>query len=86
MDMSMLGAVGVSRWLGDIQSTHSFVPGVRTCERGEVDIECVPPAMTARSIPDRIDDAAVVSAVSPAAQWRFTAAPGMCGMPASMAT
>jgi hypothetical protein len=40
--MSRLGAAGVSRWLGDIQSAHSFVPLVRRSERGDVDIECVP--------------------------------------------
>ena len=41
IDMSMLGAAGVSRWLGDIQSAHSFVPLLRRSERGDVDIECV---------------------------------------------
>ena len=39
MDMSMLGASGLSRWLGDIQSAHSSVPGMRRVDRGEVDWE-----------------------------------------------
>jgi hypothetical protein len=86
IDMSMLGAAGVSRWLGDIQSAHSFVPLLRLSERGDVDIECVPPAITTRSMPARIEAAAVVTAVRPAAQCRLTAAPGTCSMPASIAT
>jgi hypothetical protein len=39
MDMSMFGASGVSRWLGDIQSVQSSVPGTRRVERGDVDWE-----------------------------------------------
>jgi hypothetical protein len=60
--------------------------GCRALRRGDVDIECVPPAITTRSMPARIEPAAVVTAVSPAAQCRLTAAPGTCSMPASIAT
>ena len=40
MDMSRFGASGVSRCVGDIQSSHSSVPGTRRVDRGEVDDDC----------------------------------------------
>ncbi len=85
IDMSRLGAVGRSRWVGDIQSSHSSVPGTRRVVRGAVDCECTPPATIARSMPARIEAAAVVTAVSDEAQCRFWATPGTCSSPASTA-
>ena len=85
MDMSMLGASGLSRWLGDIQSDQSSVPGTRRVDRGEVDCEYAPPAITARSIPARTDAAALWTAASEEAQCRLWATPGTWTRPASMA-
>ena len=76
MDMSMFGAAGVSRWLGESQSTMSAVPGSRRIDRGAVDVEWVPPATTTLSMPARIEAAPIVTAVSPAAQWRLVGGTG----------
>ena len=54
-----VGRLGRSRWVGDIQSSQSSVPGIRRVARGEVDEECAPPATTTRSMPARIEAAAV---------------------------
>ena len=42
---------------------------------GQVDSDCAPPATTTRSMPARIDAAAVVTAARPDAQWRLWATP-----------
>jgi len=61
------------------------VPGTRRVVRGEVDWDCVPPATTTRSMPARIDAAALWTAASPEAQCRLCATPGACTSPASIA-
>ena len=85
MDMSMLGAFGRSRWVGENQSVQSSVPGTRRVDRGEVDDDCTPPATTTRSMPARTLAAAVVTAARPAAQCRLWARPATWSRPASMA-
>ena len=68
IDMSRFGASGDPRWLGDIQSAQSSVPGIRRVDRGEVDWEWAPPAMTTPSMPDRMDAAALCTAARDEAQ------------------
>ena len=86
MVMSRIGASGVSRWLGESQSSsHSSVPGTRQFVLGEVELDWTPPATTTRSMPAMIDAAALCSAPSPEAQWRLWAMPGALTSPASMA-
>ena len=71
IDMSSVGASGVSGWLGGAQSSQSSVPGTRRRSRGARDADSTPPATTTRSMPARTDPAAVVTAASPPAQWRL---------------
>ena len=85
MDMSRFGAVGRSRWVGDIQSLQSSVPGTRRVARGDVEEACTPPATTTRSMSLRIEPAAVATAARPEAQWRLWATPGTLSMPHSVA-
>jgi hypothetical protein len=85
IDMSRFGASGVDRWVGDIQSSQSSVPGTRRVERGEVEVEWVPPQTITRSMPERIDAAALCTAARPEAQCRLWARPGAWTRPASMA-
>ena len=66
----------MSRWLGDIQSAQSSVPGIRLVDRGDVDWEWAPPAMTTRSMPARIDAAALCTADRDEAQCRLWADTG----------
>lgn len=83
--MSMFGASGLSGWLGDIHATRSSVPGSRRRLWGISDVECVPPAMTTRSIPAIVEAAAALTAAKPDAQWRLTAKPATSVSPAWMA-
>ena len=87
IDMSMLGASGVSGCVGGIQRSvnWSSVPGVRNCCNGEVEVDWVPPAMIARSAPERIWAAALPIAVRPPAQCRLIAWPGTWVMPVTTA-
>ena len=86
IDMSRLGASGVSRWLGRVP----LLPVVGAQDppagaRATSSVEWAPPATTTRSMPARIDAAALWTALSPDAQCRFWATPGACTSPASMA-
>ena len=85
IDMSRLGASGVLRWVGDIHSSQSSVPGTRRMARGEVDEAWTPPATTMRSMSERIEPAAVATAARPEAQWRLWARPGTLSIPSSVA-
>ncbi len=71
MDMSRLGASGVSRWLGEFHSSQSSAPSTRRLVLGDVEDECAPPATTTLSMPARIDAAALWMALRPDAQCRF---------------
>jgi hypothetical protein len=86
MVMSLMGASGVSRWLGASQSSSQVsVPGTRLLVFGMVELDCTPPATTTRSMPAMIEAAAVCTAASPEAQCRLCARPGALTRPASMA-
>lgn len=75
IDMSALGASGLSGWVGGIHgSTHS--PSIRKRDFGAVEAELTPPATTSPSIPARTLPAAPATASRPAAQCRLQAAPG----------
>ena len=76
----------MSRWVGANQSVQSSVPGMRRVDRGDVDDDWAPPAITTRSMPARTMAAAVVTAARPDAQWRLWATPATWSSPASMAT
>ena len=83
MDMSMFGASGRSGCVGGNQSTNSSP--ARRLNRGELDAEFTPPAITNRSIPARMLAAAPCTAASPAAQCRLVASPGTEVSPAVIA-
>ena len=85
MLMSKAGAVGVSGCDADIHGANSFVFGSRIEVRGNIDWECVPPAMTTSCMPATMSAAAVVTALSPEAQCRLRATPGMALIPSSTA-
>ena len=51
-----------------------------------VDMLSVPPATTTWSMPARMDEAAICTAESPAAQWRLSARPGTWVRPSCTAT
>ena len=80
IDMSMLGASGRSGWVGGNQATGS--PSTILLNRGDVDAEFTPPAMTSSSMPALILAAAPCTAACPAAQCRFRASPGTDVRPA----
>ncbi len=83
IDMSMLGASGRSGWVGGNQSIMSS-PDLRL-NRGDVDAEFTPPAITNWSMPARMLAAALCTAAWPAAQCRFWARPGTEVSPAVIA-
>ena len=86
IDMSKAGASGESGCEKDVQSTQSVVPTILFVERGEVEKEWTPPAITALSMPAMMEAAPVCTAANPAAQCRFWASPGTFSRPASTAT
>jgi hypothetical protein len=86
MLMSLIGASGVSRWLGASQSSSQVsVPGTRLLVFGAAELDCTPPASTTRSMPAMMVAAAVCTAARPEAQCRLRATPGAFTRPASMA-
>ncbi len=86
IDMSNVGASGVSGWLGDIHICGS-PPGSSTFhDCGEVLRLSVPPAMTTRSMPARMLPAPICTALSPEAQCRLSAMPGTPVRPSRTAT
>ena len=76
IDMSMFGAFGRSRWVGENQSSQSSVPGARRVDRGDVDDDWTPPATTTRSMPARTVAAAVVTAARPGGAVPVVGQPG----------
>jgi hypothetical protein len=87
IDMSLVGASGVSTWVGGSQRSSNFSsgPGIRWFISGVIDNDCTPPAMSTRSIPEPIWAAALPMAVRLPAQCRFTAWPGMSSIPVAVA-
>jgi len=84
--MSLIGASGVSRWLGASQSSSQVsVPGTRRLVFGAVELDWTPPATTTRSMPAMTEAAALCSAARPEAQCRLCAMPGAFTRPASIA-
>jgi hypothetical protein len=81
-DMSVFDASTRSGWDGGShESIQSSVPGLRHLLIGAVERDSTPPAMTAQSMPARIDAAATDTADRLVAQCRFIARPGTVSMP-----
>ena len=74
IDMSFVGASGVSTWVGGIHRSSNFSsgPGMRQFVSGVIESDCTPPAMSTRSMPDPIWADALPIAVRLPAQCRFT--------------
>jgi hypothetical protein len=72
IDMSIVGASGVSGWLGDSHCcSPEYEPGSFLKTAGLWVMLSAPPAITTRSIPARMLPAAVWIGAMPDAQWRL---------------
>jgi hypothetical protein len=82
IDMSRVGASGASTYVGGIHGSWNFNsgPGTRHFITGIIDSDCIPLAITTRSIPEPIPAAALSIAVRLPAQSRFTDWPGTSSM------
>nr|CRL69326.1 hypothetical protein CPGR_00229 [Mycolicibacter nonchromogenicus] len=83
IDMSRVGASGVSGCVGGIQRSSNFSsgPGMRQFVSGVIDSDCTPPAISTRSIPEPICADALPIAVRLPAQCRLTDWPGTDSIP-----
>jgi len=78
IDMSLVGASGVSTCVGGIHRSSNFNsgPGMRQLVSGVIDSDCTPPAISTRSMPEPICAEAFPIAVREPAQCRLTDWPG----------
>ncbi len=83
IDMSLVGASGVSTWVGGIHRSSNFSSGpmMRWLISGVIDSDCTPPAISTRSMPEPICAEALPIAVRLPAQCRLTDWPGTCFRP-----